>query len=60
MSEVEDINNFPASFKMINGKKTLVIKPHIKNVVRPDGSKDVIVTLPTLSMINKFNKEHSS
>ncbi len=53
--ELEDINKFSASFKMINGKKTLVIKPHVKNIVHPDGRKDVVVTLPTLSTINKFN-----
>lgn len=57
--EVDNINHFPASFKIINGKKTLVIKPKIKNIVYADGRKDVIVTLPTLAMINKFNKEQN-
>jgi hypothetical protein len=53
------MSKFKAEYKMINGKKTLVIYPTVEEIIREDGSKDVVVHAPSLSLINKFNKENS-
>lgn len=45
-------NTFQTEYKIIDGKKTLVIKPQIETKINEDGSKDVIIHAPSLSLIN--------
>jgi len=44
---------FKGRYEMINGKKTLVITPIVKEIIKEDGTKDVIIQVPSLSLINK-------
>ena len=51
--KIEAPIEFDASFKTINGKKILVIKAKSEEITKPDGTKDVVITLPSLKLINK-------
>ena len=45
--------NFKGRIEIINGKKMIVIDPVVEEIIREDGSKDVVVHAPTLSAIQK-------
>lgn len=51
------MGNKPEEFKaeMIDGK--LTVKCRTETIKRPDGSQDVIIHAPALSVISAFNKE---
>lgn len=58
IEEIDDeLEVFDARVDIFEGKKTLVIKPKIRNIVHPDGRKDVIIRVPSLGLINKIKKE---
>lgn len=44
--------------KGANGKDILVITPISEEIKREDGGVDVIMHMPSLSVINKFKAEH--
>ena len=48
---------FKAHYEVKDGKKMLVIEAKSETIVHPDGRKDVIIRVPTLSVINSFRKE---
>lgn len=53
IKKVIDGEIFDATYQLINGKKTLVIKAKTKEIINKDGSKSVVVRVPSLKMINK-------
>lgn len=53
------MKEFTAEYKIINGKKTLVVNCWTEEICNGDGSKSVIVHAPTLEIIQKFKKEHA-
>lgn len=50
----EKLQEFVGEIQEINGQKVLVIKvPQAETVTRPDGTKDVVIKLPSLSLFPK-------
>ena len=58
MQQSQPPEEFKAHYEVVNGKKTLVIKANAKTIVKPDGSKDVVISAPSLGLINKFQEEN--
>jgi hypothetical protein len=48
-------NEFEGHYETINGKKVLVLKPKIKEIIRDNGKRDVVIEVPSLSIINQVN-----
>ena len=44
---------FNARIEEINGKKVLVIKPKIEEIINEDGTKDVIIHAPSIQTISQ-------
>lgn len=49
---MEEPKKFKAEYKTINGKKILFITPEIEEVVKEDGTKNVVIHVPALSTTN--------
>ena len=62
VEEVSDVTQKPEEFKAryeeVNGRKVLVVSAKAETIVRPDGSQDVIMHVPTLDLVNKFKEEN--
>ncbi len=65
--EVEEVNDMkelkPEEFKATyqtdaQGRKVLVVSARVETTVRPDGTKDVVMHVPTLDLMNKFKQEN--
>lgn len=52
-------NNFKARYEVVNGKKILVVECKSEQVVREDGTKDVVIHAPSLAIVNKFMNENN-
>ena len=53
----KNLPEFDVSMKVVNGKTIPVIKAKAETITREDGSKSVIIHVPTLSLINKSIKK---
>ena len=50
----DSLKTFEGTYKEINGKKVLVFKNlKIETKVNADGSKDTVIQLPSLDLVNK-------
>ena len=60
ITDVKDLQK-PQEFKAryetdAQGRKTLVVSATAETITRPDGTKDVIMHVPTLDLVNKFKE----
>lgn len=67
MMKVEEVDNLsevkPEEFKAryetdSTGRRVLVVSARKEVITKPDGSKDVIMHVPTLDLVNKFKQEN--
>ena len=52
----EKPREFKARYEIVDGKKMLVVEAQPEIIIRPDGSQDVIMHVPSLDILNEFNK----
>lgn len=54
---MEEQIEFKARKETVNGKETLVIEPIAEVTRHPDGTQDVNLIMPSLSLISQFKEE---
>ena len=62
ITDVKELNK-PQEFKAryetdASGRKTLIVSARAETITKPDGSKDVIMHVPTLDLVNKFQEKN--